>query len=385
MEEAEESSQQWKPDRRTFLAEMSRLGTAASFGPLVWRLLEGEAQAAADPGPVAAKYWHKEDGGVQCDLCPRRETLADGMAGFCRVRYSRGGKLVTHGYDRPCVLNIDPIEKNPLAHVHPGSEMLAVAHAGCNLRCLYCQNFQYSQSSPLETRNIRDFSRSDAVGKANERKLKGLTFTYTEPATCPEFVAEMADLARSKGLVPTLCTCGFVLPGPFRELLKPFAAVTITYKGATEDFYQKVCSASLKPVMDAMLLAKAEKKWLEVATLVVPTLNDDAESLKTMAEWIARNLGTDTPWHIERFMPMYKLTKLPPTPRATLEQARQTGLDAGLKFVYISNYAPHEGNHTYCPQCKHSVILRLGFKILKNELRDGQCPKCACSLPGLWK
>jgi pyruvate formate lyase activating enzyme len=169
-----------------------------------------------------------------------------------------------------------------------------------------------------------------------------------------------------------------------REILVPFAAVTITLKGPTEAFYQKVCQAELKPVLDTMLLVKAEQKWLEVATLVVPTMNDDTASLTTMASWIARNLGTETPWHLERFMPQYMLKDLPETPQATLEKARKIGLDAGLKFVYISNLAPHEGNHTYCPGCGKAVIRRLGFRVLSNDLKAGRCPHCKRQLPGLW-
>ena len=348
-------------DRRAFLKEMGRLGLGAGMAPLVWQILSADAEAAEGH---PAKYWHRIPGGVMCDLCPRREVLRAGSFGYCHARQNVRGELVTHGYDQPCVLNIDPIEKNPLAHVHPGAQMLSVAHSGCNVRCLYCQNWQFSQKRPTETRNVRGFDRARAVRRATEKKLKGIVFTYTEPVAHPEFVVDMAELARSKGLTATLCTCGYVLEKPWREMLSPFSAVTVTYKGPSESFYRKVCDATLKPVLEAMVLAKAERKWLEVATLILPTMNDDDASLKTMARWIAKNLGAETPWHLERFQPMYKLTKLPPTPQATLERARRIGLDAGLKFVYISNLAPHEGNHTYCPSCRRAVVKRLGFKVL---------------------
>ena len=369
--------------RREFVRTMARLGLGAGFAPLVGRLLEGPASAAEGAtGP--AQYWHPEGGKAVCDLCPRAESLADGEAGFCRVRQNRGGKLVTRGWDRPCILNVDPVEKNPLAHVLPGAEMLAVAHAGCNLRCLYCQNWEFSQCSPDETRNLRDFRKDDALAKARQRKLRGLAFTYTEPASCPEFVGELAAMAKALGLVPTLCTCGFVQPAPLARLLEPFAAVTVTYKGPTEAFYERVCGAQLRPVLDAMVRIKAQRKWLEVATLVVPTLNDDPAGLRTMAAWMVRNLGPDTPWHLERFQPQYKLRDLPQTPQATLEKARQIGFEAGLKFVYLSNLAPHEGNHTYCPGCHRAVIKRLGFRVLENSLLAGRCPHCRAALPGLW-
>jgi len=369
--------------RRALLSEMTRLGAAAALAPLVLRLMEGPAHgAAAEPHP--AKYWHASGQGAECELCPRRELLGPDQWGFCHVRRGRTGSIVTYGYNQPCILNVDPIEKNPAAHVLPGSEGLSVAHAGCNLRCLYCQNWEFSQKSPAETRNLSDFTQDSAFTTVKTRNLRTIAFTYTEPTSCPEFVGEMALLAKAKGLVPTLCSCGYVQPKPMREILAPFAAVTITLKGPTEAFYQKVCQAELKPVLDTMLLVKAELKWLEVATLVVPTMNDDTASLTTMASWIARNLGTETPWHLERFMPQYMLKDLPETPQATLEKARKIGLDAGLKFVYISNLAPHEGNHTYCPGCGKAVIRRLGFKVLSNDLKAGRCPYCKRQLPGLW-
>ncbi|MBI4863755.1 MAG: AmmeMemoRadiSam system radical SAM enzyme [Candidatus Riflebacteria bacterium] len=370
-------------NRRRFLTTMTRLGLAAGLGPLVLRLLEGEAHAA-EGGLHPASYWHAEADRVVCDLCPHQESLGDGDLGICRVRQNRGGSMVTHGYDQPCILNIDPIEKNPLTHVLPGSSALAVAHAGCNLRCLYCQNWEFSQKSPTQTRNLRDFDQQKTIGKAKARELRCIVFTYTEATNSIEFVTGMARLARSSGLTPTLCTGGFVNEKPFDDVLAPFAAATITFKGPTEEFYGKVCGGRLKPVLETMVRVKAAGKWLEVATLIVPTLNDETGALVSMASWIVKNLGAETPWHLERFMPQYKLRDLPETPQATLERARKIGLEAGLKYVYISNVAPHEGNHTYCPGCGKAVIKRLGFKVLSHELAGGQCPGCQHRLPGLW-
>lgn len=138
------------------------------------------------------------------------------------------------------------------------------------------------------------------------------------------------------------------------------------------------------PVLESMVLAKTEGKWLEVATLIVPTLNDSREGLTAMARWLRDNLGAETPWHLERFEPQFKLMNLPPTPQQTLETARQIGLDAGLKFVYISNLAPHPGNHTYCPSCGRVLVKRLGFKVLENHLVQGACPSCRTRIPGVW-
>ena len=240
-------------DRRRFLAEMGRFGLAAAAAPLVWDWLAGTASAAEAGSPpppgtkcIEAKYWHAVAGGVECELCPRKEVLKAGQFSTCRVRQNLGGKLVTYGFDRPCVLNIDPIEKNPLAHVYPGADVLALAHGGCNLNCLYCQNWQFSQTKPLDTKNIKDFSRQNVLAKLAEKKLKGLVFTYTEAGVCPEFVRELAVMAQARKLFTGLCTCGYLMEKPFRELLEPFAAVTITYKGPSDKFYRKICDGQLK-------------------------------------------------------------------------------------------------------------------------------------------
>jgi len=372
--------------RREFLNELAMLGVGAALSPLLWEVLSlfGKPARAGGKKFVPAEYWEKVGDRIRCTLCPRKELLKDGEYGYCRSRQNVGGRLVSHGYNQPCVLNVDPIEKGPLAHVLPGADALSVAHAGCNLRCLYCQNWQYSQKRPDETKNVKDFDQAKVIAHARKRDIKALTFTYTEPAVLPEFVIALAKRAREKKLRTTLCTAGYIEKKPFRKMLDVFDAVTITLKGSSEKFYKKVVDGGLRPVLDALLLAKEEKKWLEVATLIVPGLNDDEKAITWIAKWIVKNLGKDTPWHIERFQPQYKLRRIPETPRAKMEAARRIGLDAGLRYVYISNMAPHEGNHTYCPECKKPLIKRLGLKILKNDLKDGACPHCGAKLPGIW-
>jgi len=381
--------------RRAFLAWTGRLGLSAALAPVALRalqvlgLLDGEqVQAAPLPlqsGPAPARYYTRLEGGkVQCQLCPRHEVLAPGQMGFCRVRQNLGGVLMTHAYGQPCVLNLDPIGKNPLCHFHPEMTVLAVAHAGCNLRCLYCQNWQFSQKSPTQTKNIVPFDFRQSAARMQARHIGGVSFTYTEADCAPEFAGDFAGFCGQYGLKRTLCTAGYLAKQPFRDLLRNFEAVTITYKGATDDFYQRVVGGTLMPVLESMVLAKTEGKWLEVATLIVPTLNDSREGLTAMARWLRDNLGAETPWHLERFEPQFKLMNLPPTPQQTLETARQIGLDAGLKFVYISNLAPHMGNHTYCPSCGRVLVKRLGFKVLENHLVQGACPSCRTRIPGVW-
>lgn len=382
-------------ERRLFLKHLGKLGLAAALAPIALKALDLFGPVKVDgivygasklSAPVEAWYYDRVPGSrdVICRLCPRNEKLGPGRSGFCRGRQNISGKLVTHAYGRPCVLNIDPVGKGPLSHFHPEMEVLSIAHAGCNLRCLYCQNWQFSQKSPLQTRNIEPFNFDEMAGRIRDRKIGGISFTYTEADYCPEFTTDFAQFCGDRGLFRTLCTAGYINSKPFKKLLKQFEAVTITFKGADEDFYRKVVQGSLAPVLDSMILAREEGVWLEVATLIVPTLNDDISSIKKIAGWINRNLGSDTPWHLERFDPQFKLRRLPPTPQSTLEQAVDIGREAGLKYVYISNMAPHSANHTYCPSCGKTIIKRLGFKVLENKLQGRACFNCRTKIPGVW-
>ena len=378
--------------RRAFLACLGRLGLGVTLAPAVLQALNAFGLAESDiawaapkAGPMPARYWESLPGGrVKCLLCPKQETLALGQMGECRVRQNIRGALVTHAYGQPCIVNLDPVDQNPLNHFHPGMLVLAVTHAGCNLGCLYCQNWEISQRSPLQTRNIVPFDFSEVGRKMTAKKVGGVSFTYTEPDCAPEFTADFAQFCGQLGLKRTLCTAGYMERKPLLELVPHIDALTITYKGASEDFYKRIILGTLKPVLDSMVLVKSQGKWLEVATLILPTLNDDRASLTQMARWLYQNLGPDTPWHIERFEPAYKLMNLPTTPQATLEMARQIGLDAGLKFVYVSNLAPHPGNHTYCPNCGRLVVQRLGFKVLQNSITGGSCPYCRTRIAGVW-
>lgn len=373
--------------RREFLKRLARLGVSASVIPALCEALDyahgarGGARALSWPAEYAAP-----SGGnaVICSLCPHHERLLPGQTGFCRVRKNVGGKLVTHASGRPCVLNLDPIEKNPLAHVLPGKKVLTIAHAGCNLRCAYCQNWQFSQRSPNETRNL-NFDEDKSLRFASDQNVEAITFTYTEGTSHIEFNKRFAAKARKLGFRVYLCTNGYINRKPLADFLKVLDGVTVTIKSFSDRFYYDVTAGRrLQPVLDSCKAIREAGKWIEIATLVVPGKNDSARELRRIASWIKKNLGRQTPWHIERFVPKYKMTDLPPTPLKTLEMARKLGQRAGLQFVYISNLAPHPANHTYCPKCNKAVVKRLGFKVLKNQIRRGRCPYCGTQIPGVW-
>jgi len=378
-------------DRREFLKTLAKLGVGAAAAPALCKAFDYAYGGRGMPRPYArARPWPAEyatansDQSVTCELCPHHERLSPGQTGFCRARTNINGKLVTHASGQPCVLNMDPIEKNPMNHVLPGRKVLTIAHAGCNMRCAYCQNWQFSQQSPTETRNI-SFNQDESLEVAKGRSVPAVTFTYTEGTSHIEFNKRFAKRARELGFRVFLCTNGYINAKPLDDFLKVLDGVTVTIKGFSDRFYRDVTAArNFKVVLDSCKAARRAGKWIEIATLVVPGRNDSVRELRSIASWIAKNLGRDTPWHIERFVPKYKMLDLPPTPVETLERARRTGIARGLKFVYISNLAPHPANHTYCPRCKKPVIKRLGFKVIANNMRGAKCPYCGETIPGVW-
>ena len=376
--------------RRAFMARLLDHGADAALLAFLYEALTHSNTAKGAPigvhlPPAEAEYYAKSlNRSVDCNLCPRREHLDAGQTGQCRVRTNDGGVLKTYACGQPCVLNIDPIEKNPACHFFPGSKALTIAHAGCNLHCMYCQNWEFSQKTSLETNNL-SYNEEETLRLASQKGVIGVTFTYTEGTSHIEFNKKLAAAARRMGLRTYLCTNGYVLPQPLSDFLELLDGVTVTIKGFTDSFYEKYIGAKpFEPVLESCRAIRKSGKWLEVATLIISGINDDDEELRKIARWIREDLGPQTPWHLERFAPKYMLSNRPQTPVKTLETARDIGMRAGLKYVYVSNVAPHSGNHTYCPKCGKMVIERLGFKILQNRLRGGRCPYCSASIPGIW-
>ncbi|HID92902.1 MAG TPA: AmmeMemoRadiSam system radical SAM enzyme [bacterium (Candidatus Stahlbacteria)] len=348
--------------------------------------------ANSQPGPRSAPitprpamFWQKLEGNlIQCRLCPNYCVLRPGERGRCRVRENRDGKLVTLVHGLPCAVHIDPIEKKPLFHFIPSTEVFSIATAGCNLRCKFCQNWQISQVSPEETYNY-NLSAEELIRIAKERKCPSIAYTYTEPVIFYEYMLEAAKLAREAGIKNTMHSNGYINPEPLRELCKYLDAANIDLKGFTEEYYQEVCEGHLAPVLQTLKILKEEGVWLEITNLIVPTKNDDPETIRKMCIWIRDSLGADVPIHFSRFWPMYKLKNLPPTPVGTLERARKIAMDVGLHYVYIGNVPGHVGENTYCPKCGKVLIKRIGYHILENNIVNGKCKFCGQPIPGVWK
>ncbi|MFH0732249.1 MAG: AmmeMemoRadiSam system radical SAM enzyme [Candidatus Omnitrophota bacterium] len=331
-----------------------------------------------------AMYYNKLDKRkVQCVLCPRRCIIPDGKRGFCRVRENRKGTLYSLSYGRPVAVHVDPVEKKPLFHVLPGSKSFSIATAGCNLSCKFCQNWEISQVSP-EDINAKYVSAQEIVELAKKSGSKTIAYTYTEPTIFFEYALDIAKLAHTLGLKNVMHTAGFINEEPLKEICKYIDAANVDLKGS-DKFYEEICLGNRNDVLNTLKVLKEEGVWLEITYLVVPTLNDDQEYVKNTSKWIKENLGPDVPLHISRFWPTYKLNSLSPTPVSTLEQARQTALEAGLKYVYVGNVSGNEAQNTYCPNCKKPVMERVGYTVLSDNIVGGKCKYCGEKIEGVWE
>jgi pyruvate formate lyase activating enzyme len=320
---------------------------------------------------------------VRCDLCPRLCAIADGDRGECGVRENRAGVLYSVVYGRVCAVHTDPIEKKPFYHFLPGSQAFSLATAGCNLHCLYCQNWEISQRRPEEVESI-DLPPAQVVASARQSACPVIAYTYTEPTVYYEYMLDTARLAREQNLRSVVISAGYINPEPLRELCQTVDAIKIDFKGFNEGFYQRVCSGTLRPVLETMKSIHRAGVHLEIVTLVVPTLNDDAEGLRGLCRWIVDELGPDVPAHFSRFHPLYKLTELPMTPVETLEQAHDIALEEGIHYAYIGNVPGHASDNTYCHRCTKMIIQRLGYTVVEKHIVDGKCEFCGEAIPGVW-
>lgn len=319
---------------------------------------------------------------VQCELCPNGCVLEENQRSRCRARINRDGRLFSIVYGKPCAVHVDPIEKKPFFHFLPGTTAFSIATAGCVLSCKFCQNWQISQAKPEDT-DTYDLPPNKVVKYAKQYKCMSIAYTYTEPTVFYEYMYDIAIIAKSNNIKNTMHSCGYINEKPLRKLSKYLDAANIDLKGFSEDFYVKICSGSLKPVLNTLSVLKEEGVWLEITNLIIPTLNDSSSLIKDMCIWIRRNLGADVPLHFSRFFPNYKLLDLAPTPVETLMQARKIAIEQGIRYVYIGNVRT-EGENTYCPTCKRIIIERAGYFVKQNNIIDGKCKYCSTKISGIW-
>jgi len=334
----------------------------------------------------AMLYEKLADERVRCHLCAHRCAIADGKLGICQVRENQGGTLHTLVYGRTIAQHVDPVEKKPLMHFYPGSTAYSIATPGCNFCCQWCQNADISQM--VRERHLslsmlgEEASPGEIVAAAQQAGCRSIAYTYTEPTIFFEYTYDTSRLAHDAGLANVYVTNGYMT----KEMLEAFHpyldAANVDLKAFRDETYRKYVGARLQPVLDSLKVMKQLGVWVEVTTLVIPGINDDPAELQDAARFVAEELGVETPWHISRFYPAHEMRDVPPTPISTLQRAREIGLEAGLRYIYVGN-VPGEAN-TLCHGCGRPLIRRSGYWILENRVRaDGSCPDCGTPVAGV--
>jgi len=340
-------------------AEISGWLTGASDGEELWQWSK-EALFVEQAGDA-----------IHCLKCPNDCTIPVGGTGLCRNRVNVGGKLYSIAYGNPCAVHVDPVEKKPLLHFLPGTRAFSIAAAGCNLACLNCQNWQISQVSPKETEN-QDMMPRAVVDECRRTRCASIAYTYSEPTTFYEYAFDTAEIAHREGIRNIWKSNGYIEEKPLRKLCRVIDAANIDLKSFDEDIYSRLNAGKLAPVLRTLRVFHEMHVWLEITNLVIPGWSDDLDMIRRMCAWLRKNGLDDVPLHFSRFVPMYKLNQLPPTPLKRLEDAHAAAVSAGMKYVYIGNVPGHDAEHTYCHRCKKMIVERRGYAIHANHIKNGK-------------
>jgi pyruvate formate lyase activating enzyme len=325
---------------------------------------------------TAEFYRIREDGKLQCLLCPHLCIISEGKAGTCGVRRNVKGELIAETYRKVSALHYDPIEKKPLYHFYPGSVILSIGSVGCNLNCSFCQNCDISRADVPGYPWFKDYSVGDVVSMASAQPGNiGISFTYNEPTISYEYMMEISQLASSAGLKTAMVSNGYINPDPLVRLLPFMDAFNIDLKAFRDDFYRKHTGARLAPVLETLRILKEAGKHFEITNLVIPGLNDDPVIFGEMTDWIAGELGEYSVLHISRYFPHHRMNR-PATPVSTLEQLYGIAKQR-LHNVYLGNVTSRDGRNTYCIQCGELLISRNGYRTsLRGIAPDLHCKNC---------
>ena len=331
-----------------------------------------------------ARYWEPAPGGkVLCTLCPRECRIGEGQDGFCFIRRNRGGKLVTTGWGTTTGFAVDPVEKKPLDHFHPGASVLSFGTAGCNLGCRFCQNWDISKAREDERLSQPSWTPERVVDLAVARGCPGLAFTYNDPTIWAEYAIDVAKEAHARGLFTVFVTNGYIGRQAREDVYRHMDAANVDLKAFTERFYAHETLSHLEPVKETLeWLVKETDVWVEVTNLMIPGLNDAEDETRALADWVLGHMGPDVPVHFTAFHPDYKMMDRPPTPPRTLSRARALAMEAGLRYVYTGNVHDREGQTTFCPRCRARVIERDWFAIRRVAMKGGACAACGERIAG---
>jgi pyruvate formate lyase activating enzyme len=338
---------------------------------------------------------------VKCLACSHYCLIEENQAGICGVRKNLKGKLELLVYGQAAAVQIDPIEKKPLFHFLPGVQAFSFGTIGCNFTCSFCQNWELSQVFRLVRERYQEKSNfkigeiykygqrltpKEIVNYCLKRQIPVIAYTYNEPTIFFEYAFETARLAKKHGLKNVFVSNGYESEEALKTIQPYLDAINIDLKSMNPEFYLKTCRARLEPVLKNIQKVFEMGIWLEVTTLLIPTLNDSEEEIKKAASFLAQ-ISPDIPWHLSAFHPDYQLDNLPPTPDETLERAYQIAKEANLNYVYLGNVWNPERESTYCPRCHELLISRIGYKVEISsnlDLNKGQCRRCKENIPGRW-
>jgi len=341
----------------------------------------------------AILYQKFSDGKLRCDACFHKCLIVEGKTGICGVRKNIKGELYLLVYGKAAAFNIDPVEKKPLFHFYPGSEVFSFGTFGCNFACDFCQNWDISQEPKNRSRGgglpIEDnywgesLPPSKIIEFCQDKNISQIAYTYNEPTIWEEYAEETMKLAKKTGMKNIWVSNGYMSERTL-EFISPYLdAINVDLKSFSEEFYKEIVKAKLEPVKENIKNIWQKGIWEEVTTLVIPGLNDSSQELSKIAEFLV-NISSDLPWHLSAFYPNYKMRNKMPTSQEILMKAYEIGKTAGLKYVYTGNIPDVSLESTYCPKCNELLIKRQGIEMIENNLKGSHCPKCYEKIAGRW-
>jgi pyruvate formate lyase activating enzyme len=326
-------------------------------------------------------YERLKDDTMRCTICPRMCVIKPGERGFCDTKENRDGKLISLTYGQLSATAVDPIEKKPFAHFHPGSLAFSISSVGCSFTCPWCQNWHLSMAKPGEL-PTRYMSPREVVEMAKMRECRSISYTYNEPLINLNYVEDVARLAYKNDIKNTLVTNGYISMPALSRVVNVIDAANVDWKAFNEPFYRKYCNADLQSVLDATVEMKKRGVHVEITFLIIPETNDDENETRKMARFLVSELGADTPLHLSRFFPHYKFTHVPQTPVETLVKARRIAMEEGVRYVYVGNVPLSDYEDTFCHCCGKPIIEREGYTISGWHLDDGNnCEHCGEHIP----
>ena len=328
---------------------------------------------------MLARHWKKYNDKIQCTLCPHNCIIQNNHTGICSVRKNINNQLESLNYGRTVSINVDPIEKKPMYHFLPGTKSLSIGTVGCNLKCLHCQNWEISTAKPGSLKEL-DLPPEVIVQLAIDKGCQSISYTYNEPTIFHEYATDIAKIAREKGIKNIVVTNGFITKEAAQEFSEIMDGANIDLKAFNDEFYEKTCKASLKPVLEAISIYK-KKLWVEITNLIIEGKNDSVNEIEKMCKWIKQEIGEDTPIHFSKAFPLHKMKNIKPTPEKTLLDAKNIA-EKYLNYVYIGNTNIKDAQNTYCPACKKLIIQRENLnKNLKNIKHRCDCGE---EIGGIW-